>query len=196
MDADNRVALTDLGSCRRFEEAGAATASRSSLGFAAPEALLGRPFDPFANDVFSVGAVLLECLVGVRWFADHWLPVAPGPGEEAVRAAETDRARGGDDNDRMPFRSLEELYVRNTGFPPAPVLNANAPGAYVAAVAAAVAALDRPLAAVRVTPAAAVFLRDALCVDVANRPTAETLADHAWFAVGAPSSAGSGHEAL
>ena len=178
VDADNRVALTDLGSCRRFGEGAAATTSRSSLGFAAPEALLGRPFDPFANDVFSVGAVLLECLVGVRWFAEHWLPVTP---EEAA-------ARAGPaaiDDGRRSFRSLEDVLVWNAGSPAAPpVLNANAPGAYVAAVAAAVAALDRPLAAVRATTDAATFLRDALCVDVAHRPTAEALAEHAWFTTG------------
>ena len=179
------MTLTDLGSCRRFGEGAAATTSRSSLGFAAPEALLGRPFDPFANDVFSLGAVLLECLVGVCWFADHWLPVAPD--EAAARAGPAADGDGHNTttSDRRSFRSLEDLLVWNAGSPAAPpVLNANAPGAYVAAVAAAVAALDRPLAAVRATPDAATFLRDALCVDVAHRPTAEALADHAWFTTG------------
>ena len=109
MDARDRLTLTDLGSCRRFEEGAAATKCFSSHGFAAPEALWGRPFDPFANDVFSLGAVLIECLLGVHWFADHWLPVAPK--KEGTRAAEAAGGGGGGDNpDRQSFRSLEELY--------------------------------------------------------------------------------------
>ena len=44
-----------------------------SPGFFAPEVLLTKEYDPFKVDVWGIGCVALELLMGRHWFAKHWL---------------------------------------------------------------------------------------------------------------------------
>ena len=72
--AITRVRLTDLGMSERYARGDEVTAFCGSPGFFPPEMALAASYDPFKVDVWSVGCVAVELLLGQDWFKTHWLP--------------------------------------------------------------------------------------------------------------------------
>jgi serine/threonine-protein kinase len=75
--SDGRAALADFGTSRIAERATRTFTEAGTLGYIAPEQAYGRP--RLASDVFSLGLVALELLVGrlPTWPFD-WPPCEPG----------------------------------------------------------------------------------------------------------------------
>jgi hypothetical protein len=70
LDSDEHVYLADLGLTRRLDEHGPRIAEERSVGtpaYVAPEVIEGRAVDGRA-DVYSLGCLLYECLIGVPPF--------------------------------------------------------------------------------------------------------------------------------
>ncbi|KAH8094328.1 protein kinase [Aureococcus anophagefferens] len=83
-DFDGRVAdvrLTDLGMSDRYAAGDRGTAFCGSPGFFPPEMVTAPDYDPFKVDVWSVGCVALELLLGRQWFSDRWLPASKLTGD-------------------------------------------------------------------------------------------------------------------
>ncbi|EGB08806.1 hypothetical protein AURANDRAFT_25569, partial [Aureococcus anophagefferens] len=81
---DGRVAdvrLTDLGMSDRYAAGDRGTAFCGSPGFFPPEMVTAPDYDPFKVDVWSVGCVALELLLGRQWFSDRWLPASKLTGD-------------------------------------------------------------------------------------------------------------------
>ena len=72
--AITRVRLTDLGMSQSYAREERARAFCGSPGFFPPEMVLAASYDPFKVDVWSVGCVAIELLLGRQWFSDHWQP--------------------------------------------------------------------------------------------------------------------------
>ncbi|KAH8044850.1 protein kinase [Aureococcus anophagefferens] len=69
------VKVTDLGLARFYDRGATASAFCGSRGFYPPEmALRAGGYDPFRADVWSVGCVAAELLLGRAWFSYKWLP--------------------------------------------------------------------------------------------------------------------------
>lgn len=67
IDSKNRLHLSDFGVSRMDQAAhlaGAATASRGTLGFAPPEQLAGAPSSPL-HDIYAIGATIYSLLTGI-----------------------------------------------------------------------------------------------------------------------------------
>ena len=69
-----RLRLTDLGMAESYGRTARATAFCGSPGFFPPEMVTAFDYDPFRVDVWSVGCVALELLLGRKWFNTHWAP--------------------------------------------------------------------------------------------------------------------------
>ena len=67
------VKLCDFGLCAFLDGGALLTDFVGSPGFFAPEMLAG-PYDGARADVWSLGATMLECVVGHGAFAAVWLP--------------------------------------------------------------------------------------------------------------------------
>ena len=87
-----RLRLTDMGMSESYGRGERATSFCGSPGFFPPEMVLRRDYDPFKVDVWSVGCVAVELLLGRAWFSQHWLPISkltdePRRFEAGLRAA-------------------------------------------------------------------------------------------------------------
>jgi serine/threonine protein kinase len=58
----------------RYTRTARATAFCGSPGFFPPEMVTARDYDPFRVDIWSVGCVAVELLLGREWFSTHWMP--------------------------------------------------------------------------------------------------------------------------
>ena len=87
------VKVTDLGLARFYNRGAAATAFCGSRGFYPPEmALRAGGYDPFRADVWSVGCVAAELLLGRAWFSYKWLPCYGSDRDADVFRARLQRA--------------------------------------------------------------------------------------------------------
>jgi len=76
IDARGHIRLTGLNLSEVYDEGQQASAYSGSPGFFAPEKVYAESYDPFKVDVWSIGCVTLELLLGRQWFSQSWHPLS------------------------------------------------------------------------------------------------------------------------
>ena len=75
LDVEDKIIVCDYGLCKRTTSQDGLTDFCGSPGFFAPEMITAKTYNGFKADVWSLGCILLELVVGHENFAQLWMSV-------------------------------------------------------------------------------------------------------------------------